>query len=306
MTRIYTAPHNYGGPDRVDITFSHVEDQRTKGQPTPIGACLAPSAGLRAWTKMYFYEHGGDTDENRRRMWPEYSHRYREEIRARYAKNRELFVHLLRRSAVVLVCFCKDHHFCHRSLAAEYLAKASDGHASYDGEISGGGDLLAATLWPEWAYAYAYLGKNVENRGWRAERALGMWIGIHGGKCIGGIQHPEDMIRDEHLDALAAMLDMAAHVRGQRFTVTAREVLNHGRGIVALAKVERFIYGKPQGWYVGRPQIGWSTPHVIVLDAPVRCRGDRGLWPVPAEIRMQVAERLPNNAPEDLVRQLAA
>lgn len=46
---------------------------------------------------------------------------------------------------------------------------------------------LAITLWPEWAYAVAHLGKNIENRTWEPpDGLLGQMIAIHGGVSIGG------------------------------------------------------------------------------------------------------------------------
>jgi len=239
-------------------------------------------------------------------MWPEYSDRYLSEIRERYRRDPAVFRHLLDRKQLVLVCYCKDPRYCHRSLAADILVRSSAGRATYHGETSAGAELLAITLLPEWAYAYAYFGKDVENRSWRSEQLKGKWFAIHGGKCIGGIQHGEGAVRDDHRQVIADMLKMAQHAAGITVNVTPRDILTHGRGIVALAKLDRFIFGDARGWYVGRPQIGWSTPQVVVLDAPVPCRGAQGVWPVQSAERLMIASRLPKSAPDDLVRQIAA
>lgn len=302
MITLYTANIIFNGADRLDITLNGADTARNKGLPAP-GAFLAPSGGLLSWARKEFYEHG-DNEETRRCIWPEYKRRYLDEIRDKYRKDKAPFDQLLRRSSLVLVCYCKDATYCHRSLAAEILVKLSEGRAQYEGEVTDGAFLLALTLSPEWAYAYCYLGKPVENRGWRSDKILGRWIAIHGGKYIGGVSHPDDAVRDEHRHAIAKMLDTARSAGVEVVPVSSREILTHGRGLVALAKVERFLYGERRGWYEGRPQIGWSTPQVVVLEAPVPCRGAQGLWPVPASERLQVIDRLPKNAPGELVRQL--
>ena len=302
MITIYTANIIFSGADRLDITANGVDTARNKGLPAP-GACLAPSGGLLSWALQQIYVYG-DTEETRRCLWPEYSRRYLEEVRDTYRKDKKPFEALLRRSSLVLVCYCKDAAYCHRRLAADILVKLSEGHAQYEGEVTDGSPLLAITLSPEWAWAYSYLGKRVENRTWRSDKVLDRWIAIHGGKYIGGATHSEEAIRDEHQHAIAKMLDTARAAGAEVVSVSAREILVHGRGLVALAKVERFLYGEQRGWYMGRPQIGWYTPQVVVLDAPVPCRGAQGLWPVQAGERLQVIERLPKDAPGELVRQL--
>lgn len=48
-------------------------------------------------------------------------------------------------------------------------------------------ERLALTLWPEWAYAVAHLGKDVENRSWPPpQTVIRKRIAIHGGASIGG------------------------------------------------------------------------------------------------------------------------
>lgn len=302
MITIYTANIVFNGADRLDITANGVDTARNKGLPAP-GSCLAPSGGLLSWALKQIYEYG-DSEDTRRCLWPEYSRRYIEEVRDTYRKDKKPFEALLRRSSLVLVCYCKDASYCHRRLAADILVKLSDGHAQYEGEVTDGEMLLALTLSPEWAYAYGYLGKCVENRTWRSDKVIGRWIAIHGGKYIGGTSHTEDAIRDDHRRAIAVMLETGRAAGVEVMPVSAREILTYGRGIVALAKVDRFLYGEQRGWYMGRPKIGWNTPQVVVLEAPVPCRGAQGLWPVPAGERLQVIDRLPKNAPGELVRQL--
>lgn len=71
-------------------------------------------------------------------------------------------------------------------------------------------DLLALTLWPEWAWAVDLpfaLAKRVENRGWAPPAELvgpaAPWIALHAGKHIGGRSGSDAL-----LDGLEGVLTM--------------------------------------------------------------------------------------------------
>jgi len=150
--------------------------------------------------------------------------------------------------------------------------------------------LLALTLYPEWAWAICYLGKRVENRTWARPAMVGKYLAIHGGKLIGGE-------RDIALQELAAtsMLDVA-RAAGAPLPepITLRMLLEQGQGIVAVARVVRFVRDWPavdpgKAWFCG--PVGWVLDDVRVLPKPVVCRGAQGLWPVPADVLAEVREQ---------------
>ena len=72
--------------------------------------------------------------------------------------------------------------------------------------------------------------------------------------------------------------------------VSINRILNEGRGIVALARVARFVESSESGWFVG--PIGWVLEDVRVLRQPVCCKGAQGLWTVPEDIEARVLAQL--------------
>lgn len=157
---------------------------------------------------------------------------------------------------------------------------------------------LAATLWPEWAWAVAHLNKNRENRMWWEERLRGQWLCIHGGASIGGEPMPKRCgayplaAHIEALDDVAAMADHAGCFVEARNRLTIETVLREGRGIVAVCKVPGYEVGNARGWYAGRPQFGWILENVITLPQPVPCRGAQRLWELPGDVEQQVREQV--------------
>lgn len=157
---------------------------------------------------------------------------------------------------------------------------------------------LAITLWPEFAWAVAYLGKDIENRGWAPQRLIGEWLCIHGGKSIGGKPMPRRCgvypgpYWVQCLDAVSEVADFAGCTSSHRGRLGNETVLREGRGIVAVCKIAGFVYGEAKGWFVGAPQIGWKLSQVVTLPQPVECKGAQGLWSVPPETLVQVRYQL--------------
>lgn len=102
MVSVYTAPYNYVGEDRLDITV--------KGKD-PLGRIFAPT-----W-KMVMKAKKGLISES------EYTAMYRNLMRASYRNYREAWEDVLGRGRVTLVCFCPSGSFCHRYLLAGFFEK---------------------------------------------------------------------------------------------------------------------------------------------------------------------------------------
>lgn len=142
-------------------------------------------------------------------------------------------------------------------------------------------ERLALTLWPEWAYAVAHLGKNVENRVWAPPKNLiGSWLAIHAGKHIGG--KPGD---EWTLDGLRELLNMAEELGRELPTFDELIPQIKTSAVVAVAKVVGVIrQPDPLGWYNGEGSIGWKLDSIITLPEPVACKGNRGLWNLPPDV----------------------
>lgn len=55
--------------------------------------------------------------------WPEYERRFRKELESeeKLPALRDVYKRLLRGQDVALICFCKDHRYCHRRLVGEFF-----------------------------------------------------------------------------------------------------------------------------------------------------------------------------------------
>ena len=118
MVKIYTARVDYRASDKLDTTM--------KSASTEQGKVLAP-------TKQMVYGHKrGQGDERFNAYAPltdaEYIEQYKSLLRTRYARNKQLFLDILQRDEVTLLCFCGKGKFCHRHLAADILKQIADAH----------------------------------------------------------------------------------------------------------------------------------------------------------------------------------
>ena len=129
----------------------------------------------------------------------------------------------------------------------------------------------AITLHRPWPYAIAHMGKDIENRTWKAHLKPGDWLAIHAGRSYDF--SAEDWLRD-------------------RFPNHALpEIEKHETGIIAIAqflgnvtKSESVWFGGPVGWELGG--------EVMALIDPVECAGKQGLWKPSETIKQQVYEEL--------------
>lgn len=188
--------------------------------------------------------------------------------------------------------------------------------------------MRALTLWPEWAWAICYLGKEWENRprpaSWYGLR-LGMEFAIHAGAHLGGRSG-----LPATLDALSAVKRMAERagvkvdaelygrnpslgvgigsdyqiLSARRYPAQAVVAVvtldgcewNGGEGRVELADALRTpVAHGVQGWRVPG-QYGFRLRDVRVLPTPVSCTvaeypGNRqGLWTLPGPVETRVRE----------------
>lgn len=112
MLNIWTSRYNYRGPHRLDITV--------KGGDT-LGGCFAPT-----WAMVRANKYCTD------RIDTNYISAYLNKMYLSFHQSRNIWDGLLKSDQVVLVCFCKENHFCHRYILA-YLLELMG--AKYNGEI---------------------------------------------------------------------------------------------------------------------------------------------------------------------------
>ncbi|MCK5652606.1 MAG: hypothetical protein KAJ42_14555 [Gemmatimonadetes bacterium] len=155
----------------------------------------------------------------------------------------------------------------------------------------------AITLYPEWAFAIAWLGKDIENRPWQPSiRHVGTPIAIH----AGATRRPTQM---------EAALSIA-HEAGVKATFSApdsvlfpegdstrnRHIMT--RGIVAVATLARVVDNHESPWFFrpvpgDRPNFGWVLKNVVSFDCPVDVpKGQLGLWKLKPPLRDEIRRML--------------
>lgn len=154
--------------------------------------------------------------------------------------------------------------------------------------------MRALTLWPEWAWAVAHLGKDVENRGWAPPfYILGQRIAIHAGRHVGGksgaaaYRAGTDCVRAA---AMAAGLDPSP--LADWLNEMHRDLCAATSAVVAVARVEYSLGISPPSLWAEPGQRHWRLGDVVTLPRPVPCRGAQGLWIVPREVEDAVAAQL--------------
>lgn len=154
--------------------------------------------------------------------------------------------------------------------------------------------MKTLTMFPEWAFAIAHLGKRVENRGWRPPLSLvGQRLAIHAGAHIGGrkgrvatdegVRAVEHMCPDLRLecnwwppDPPSFRLDRDGpyHPVVTSAVVATCTVAGLVDDRPELRKGSR---GSPVPWGVP-DQVWWILSDVQVLEKPIPCKGRQGLW----------------------------
>ena len=176
----------------------------------------------------------------------------------------------------------------------------------------------ALTLWPEWAWAIDLphpLAKRVECRGYTLP--IGVWIYLHAGKHIGG--RPGFVALESGLSAVtdtayAAGLDVsyaAGHAEGGYIRV-ATFVAPYGACLASPVLEQYSRRPIVTSAILGRFRVSHAIPPGLteicdgvrcwkVLDSygnvfqyqrlnqPVPCKGAQGLWRLPVEVEMEIA-----------------
>lgn len=173
--------------------------------------------------------------------------------------------------------------------------------------------MKAITLWPEWAWAVACLGKDVENRP-RPASFYGLKVGdefaIHAGAHLGG--RPGATTAADALSEVAFMAKRAGvlvdydpragaigHAVGRDYHMLSTRRYP-AQSVVAVATLGACTFNEPSvgGWQVPG-QYGFKLVDVRVLDWPVSCStreypGNRqGGWTLPGPVETLVRARLP-------------
>jgi len=133
VLRVQTAKLGYRGQGWLDVSLKGNKERVAYGEPggqDGIGLAFAPSPTLLYPLIRKRKASGGRLSAE---DWAGYVTAYTAEMRESYRRRREAWDQLLARRQVVLLCFCKTVHQCHRALLArDILPKLG---AVYAGEV---------------------------------------------------------------------------------------------------------------------------------------------------------------------------
>ncbi len=154
--------------------------------------------------------------------------------------------------------------------------------------------MRALTLWPEQAFAVAYLGKDRENRKQRPPRTIvGQWLAIHAGAHIGG--RPSKGAARLGMCAMFEVAELSIGSLPDQDLMVSKLVRS---AVVAVVKIgHAYEIGNPRRWYLGDPWMGWRIDECVTLREPVPCKGYQGIWFLSDDVAAQISAQLPGGAP---------
>jgi len=155
----------------------------------------------------------------------------------------------------------------------------------------------AITLYPESAFAIAWLGKDIENRPWTPHaRHVGTRIAIHAGATRRPAQLDAAITIAQETGVKATNCnDIGADFpegEGRRY----RPVIT--RGIVAVATLVEVVDAHESPWLFrpvpgDRPNFGWVLKDVVGFSCPVNvAKGQLGLWKLKPEQQDELRTKL--------------
>ena len=130
--------------------------------------------------------------------------------------------------------------------------------------------MKAITVYPEWAIAIRYLGKNIENRSWRpAEDHLGTRIALHAGMKYGGAVYDYQKA-GKYLERVFAIRHKTACIVPPG-TIFATAVIHD------VVRTSQSIWSVPGMFH-------WMLRDFWYPVAPIPCHGMPNFWSVPSHI----------------------
>ena len=165
--------------------------------------------------------------------------------------------------------------------------------------------MLAITLWQPWASLLAAGVADVLNRDWARPGILrpGTWLAIHAGALVdaNAIGSAEAGIRSHWRDAPDSVCTLP-----RRAIIGAVRIEGYGknRRPNGLAYATCRIRGdnsscehRPFCSFWGTGPVCWCLDRAVSLPIPIRCGGDKGLWPVPPDATQALRQAIAGARP---------
>jgi hypothetical protein len=131
--------------------------------------------------------------------------------------------------------------------------------------------MKAVTIRQPFAWAIAAGFKDVENRSWAPRIDPGDIIAVHAAVAAPDL---DDVRRVQKL--------VGRHA-------TVPEEYDCG-AIVAVARVAKVVTSSRSAWFSG--PLGWILEDVVAVREPIECKGQLGLWNIPAGVETRLKRQL--------------
>jgi hypothetical protein len=141
--------------------------------------------------------------------------------------------------------------------------------------------LKALTLRHPWVWACVYLGKDIENRGWKPYRPTLTHLAIHGGALPKGEAKTEDVFQDlEWITSTFPNHPEVQRVMSMGWRSDAQLDTICVTGIAAVYPWRGVTEQRTSLWHAAYHH-GWRLEDGLILPTPLECKGRQGLWDVP-------------------------
>ncbi|AXH76813.1 MAG: ASC-1-like protein [Caudoviricetes sp.] len=131
---------------------------------------------------------------------------------------------------------------------------------------------LALTIRQPWAWAIFEAGKNIENRTWSTGHRAKLWI--HTSKQL--ILNGYSMKAEENRQAIAMIYGISEKVWAE----SSNEIAKATGAIIGSVDLVgiKAIHRHPENPWHMDGQYGWELENPVLLDRPIFCKGQLGLW----------------------------
>lgn len=150
--------------------------------------------------------------------------------------------------------------------------------------------MMALTLRPQWAYAVARLGKDIENRSWPLpSRMHGKRIAIHAAVSAPTRAEMREYVRLTKFETLRNDWKWHEHsIDGMRGAIVALATVWPMTPQSAMPEEVYWTIGGSK-WELPEYAYQWALTDVGPLTTPLPCRGSQGFWRVPADVERLIA-----------------
>ncbi len=144
--------------------------------------------------------------------------------------------------------------------------------------------MKALTIHQPFAWAIFNAGKNIENRNWRPPQELiGQRIAVH-------VSQPQRWPNHEEWERISVVI--CARQRGLCLDDFPDPTMMERGSVIGTIEIGAVTdtqeFGVASWWYDDASRYAWWIRKPRTLEVPIQCRGNQGLWRLPAEVEAEM------------------